>query len=773
MREDLESEAERSDEGVEATEDCEPEKKRRRRLPDWQMSDLGPVSMASLSLALELCLSLPEASQGPTLMKIHDWRMQERPSFWEAPPRALRRLRQALRSILRNLPSKERNPVLGHILEEGPVEDWRLLVLRAASLEVPETLSLLPDMQTVRLELRASKTAVRWWQALLACAAHAPMAERQKVLEDFASFARTAKVQAPHGRRSLFRLAALAASQGLLQDARVLLKRLSSYRTTAAQRAVLVQLMRLVTPWCNARQETDGCSLLARADAALWRLRCSILSFEGDSSAVEDVQQLASNPLFSDASRAALRCHLLLARRDQTVGLQEACQEAAPLAAARVRDLPVPLQAKAALAILPVPRCLFGVFRDLEVSVMLQESPRSVVGEPFIMNSGARRRHAKAVHEAWHSTRIVARGAQERSWTLIRRQPSHLQSSEPPLAFSSSVPDATSSVEVHLQGPFGSLAFGRAGRPAREWAGLHSPHLCGPYQAEKTSGVGSLQVYCDLDGVLADFNKGCLALFPEGGCIAEKIPTHTVTRLSYEEESEMWRRVESKSDFFLSLDWTSDGQELWRWIDWNVVPPAAVLTGLPLGRAGQMAAKQKEQWCLQRLGAHVSVFCCGTRNKQKFSGPNCVLIDDRNDLREAWEARGGVFIHHTSAAESIRQLKEVLLRGAEKNRAVNHMPLQLTSVCWASQTPAGCFKSNCRYLHVPISRRHRCWIQLWGFVWWRLRLEELAFGSAPLRGILWLGSDAGVAFWWSTRLLLLLGTYFFTVLMRTYTNIYI
>ena len=36
------------------------------------------------------------------------------------------------------------------------------------------------------------------------------------------------------------------------------------------------------------------------------------------------------------------------------------------------------------------------------------------------------------------------------------------------------------------------------------------------------------QVYCDLDGVLADFNKGCLELFPEGGPIAEKIPTHLV-----------------------------------------------------------------------------------------------------------------------------------------------------------------------------------------------------------------------------------------------------
>ena len=52
------------------------------------------------------------------------------------------------------------------------------------------------------------------------------------------------------------------------------------------------------------------------------------------------------------------------------------------------------------------------------------------------------------------------------------------------------------------------------------------------------------------------------------------------------------------------------------------------------------------------------------------------------------------------------------------------VPLQLTSVCWAAQTPAGCFKSKCRYLHVPISRRHRCWIQLWGFVWWHQRMFD-------------------------------------------------
>ena len=97
---------------------------------------------------------------------------------------------------------------------------------------------------------------------------------------------------------------------------------------------------------------------------------------------------------------------------------------------------------------------------------------------------------------------------------------------------------------------------------ARFQPGLHSPHLCGPYALEdvrETPSSSGLQVYCDLDGVLADFNKGCLELFPEGGAIAEKIPTHLVTRLSYEEETEMWQRVEQKSDFFLSLDWTADG----------------------------------------------------------------------------------------------------------------------------------------------------------------------------------------------------------------------
>ena len=80
---------------------------------------------------------------------------------------------------------------------------------------------------------------------------------------------------------------------------------------------------------------------------------------------------------------------------------------------------------------------------------------------------------------------------------------------------------------------------------------------------------------------------------------------------------------------------TSLGEELWRWIDWNLVPSPAILTGLPMGRAGQMASKQKEQWCHDRLGSHVAVFCCGTRSldllrKLRFWGPGMVQLWSRS-----------------------------------------------------------------------------------------------------------------------------------------------
>lgn len=54
----------------------------------------------------------------------------------------------------------------------------------------------------------------------------------------------------------------------------------------------------------------------------------------------------------------------------------------------------------------------------------------------------------------------------------------------------------------------------------------------------------------------------------------------------------------------------------------------------------------------------INVITCWSRNKHYESRKNHVLIDDRVSLREAWEEKGGIFVHHTSAERTLEVLRE-------------------------------------------------------------------------------------------------------------------
>ena len=54
----------------------------------------------------------------------------------------------------------------------------------------------------------------------------------------------------------------------------------------------------------------------------------------------------------------------------------------------------------------------------------------------------------------------------------------------------------------------------------------------------------------------------------------------------------------------------------------------------------------------------INIITCWSKNKHYESKKNHILIDDRISLREAWEGNGGMFVHHTSAVETIRVLRE-------------------------------------------------------------------------------------------------------------------
>src|SRR5919199_6461542 len=146
-----------------------------------------------------------------------------------------------------------------------------------------------------------------------------------------------------------------------------------------------------------------------------------------------------------------------------------------------------------------------------------------------------------------------------------------------------------------------------------------------------------MRLFLDLDGVLADFDRGVEAVT---GKRPEELPLKT-----------MWAALSRASAFFETLEMMHDAEALWRFC--APLRPT-ILTGLPLGA---WAPEQKRRWVARMLGAHVPVITCMSREKPRWSGPGHVLVDDRASAREGWEKKGGRFVLHRSAAESIAALK--------------------------------------------------------------------------------------------------------------------
>ena len=161
-------------------------------------------------------------------------------------------------------------------------------------------------------------------------------------------------------------------------------------------------------------------------------------------------------------------------------------------------------------------------------------------------------------------------------------------------------------------------------------------------------------LFLDLDGVIVDFDAGVIAAG------IEPAPFNAPGR----SRGAMWKALARVPAFFSRLPWMAGGAELWR-----LAEPHAptIVTGLPLG---EWAAPQKRVWCTRELGAHVRVITCMARQKAHFAGEvvagvpgshlgGAVLVDDNADARDPWEAAGGLFIHHTDIAKTLRELRTI------------------------------------------------------------------------------------------------------------------
>ena len=155
----------------------------------------------------------------------------------------------------------------------------------------------------------------------------------------------------------------------------------------------------------------------------------------------------------------------------------------------------------------------------------------------------------------------------------------------------------------------------------------------------------SPQIYCDMDGVLAAFEKGITDMI--GGKFSDA------------------RWDELPDDFFLQLEPMSDAIKLWGFI--GKYDPF-ILTATPRSSRGPIAARAAEDKIrFMKRGFGVGrdkMYPVQRVNKANFAmdgrdGRPNLLIDDHIKNIQAFQKAGGIGVRHTSASNTIKQLKEI------------------------------------------------------------------------------------------------------------------
>jgi hypothetical protein len=109
-----------------------------------------------------------------------------------------------------------------------------------------------------------------------------------------------------------------------------------------------------------------------------------------------------------------------------------------------------------------------------------------------------------------------------------------------------------------------------------------STELSASFSNSNTGALMDYKIFCDLDGVLVDFDYGVKSLL-------NSHPSKLI-------KGTMWKHIARANAFYEHLPWKSDGKKLWR-----VLKPLTpdILTGVPYPKSSRV---EKYNWCQRELG---------------------------------------------------------------------------------------------------------------------------------------------------------------------------
>ena len=162
-------------------------------------------------------------------------------------------------------------------------------------------------------------------------------------------------------------------------------------------------------------------------------------------------------------------------------------------------------------------------------------------------------------------------------------------------------------------------------------------------EEETATQVSQYKIFCDMDGVLCDFDKR----FDQFGGMS---PEEYKSKYGDKEFESLIDKVGAQ--FWAKMPWMSDGKQLWKSIEkYN---PSLLST--PSEEASSRYGKHL--WVKENLPG-TKLILANREKKKNYSKKNRILIDDRQDTIQEWNARGGIGILHTSAENTINQLQKL------------------------------------------------------------------------------------------------------------------
>ena len=163
------------------------------------------------------------------------------------------------------------------------------------------------------------------------------------------------------------------------------------------------------------------------------------------------------------------------------------------------------------------------------------------------------------------------------------------------------------------------------------------------------------KIYFDMDGVLADFERGVkeiCGLTP---------PSQNAKHRKPGEDDEMWKAIKACPHFYDYLELMPGAKDMFDAVYEKYGDKCEILTGIPKPhREIVNAADDKKIWIKRLLSEDVIVNTVFRAEKPQYcTGKGYILIDDMERNIKEWNEMGGIGIVNVSAEETMIMMREM------------------------------------------------------------------------------------------------------------------